>query len=63
MDETAYLASLRLSAWMGKQGTYTSDVKEAREFPLGEAIAMARRHKDARGMNLVPVRKSDVEAL
>lgn len=63
MDTTAYLFSIRLQGWMSRHGNYTSDLGEARQFTLGEAITMSKRHKDGRGISLVPVRKEDMDLL
>jgi hypothetical protein len=56
-DDTYYLASLKLSAWMSKTGQYTSDITQARELTYPEAIAVAKRHKQASAI-LVPVAAS-----
>jgi hypothetical protein len=63
MDTTSYLFSTRLHGWMSRHGNYTSDVKEARVFPLAEALAMCHRHKDGTGVTLIPVRVRDMEQL
>lgn len=60
--DTYYIASLKLSGWMSKTGQYTTVLADAREFTHGEAIAMAKRQK-AGGNIVVPVAKSDMEAL
>lgn len=57
-----YLASLKLSGWLSRTSQYTTDVKEARKFTLDDALALARKHKEA-GRLLVPVLVAHVEAL
>lgn len=61
--DTCYLFSLRTAAWLSRQGNHTSDLSEAREFPHAAAIAMCLKHKDGRGLVLIPVRKEDVGQL
>jgi hypothetical protein len=58
MEQVYYLASLKLSAWLGKTNTYTTEFKDARRFTRGEAIAMARRNG-----TLIPVSADDMAEL
>lgn len=53
-----YLFSTRLSAWMFANGTYGSDIKQAKKFEADEMLALCKRHYEAHDetYGLVPVR-------
>lgn len=62
MNEIYYIASLKLSAWLSRTGTYTTDVKEAREFDRMEALIFIKKQKNG-GNVVIPVRKQDLEEI
>jgi len=62
MEEQYYLANLKLSGWLSKSHQVTTDIKEARVLGRNEALALARRHKQA-GAILLPVRLEDMEMI
>lgn len=56
------LYSPRSGGWLTKSSTYSTDIKDAREFNRDEAIAMRRKHATDGGYNLLPVRQEDMLA-
>ena len=62
MDETYYLASLKLQGWLSKTSQFTTMLTEAKAFDRDEALATCRRYKAASHL-LVPVRASDMSAI
>ena len=58
---TVYLLySTRGSGWFTKSSTYSTDIKEAKEFNRAEALDMRRKHKTDAGHNMIPVRLEDM---
>jgi len=55
--------SLRLNGWLSKHGNYTSDRNNAEVLPRDQALARCRRHKDDRGLSLIPVALEDLDAI
>lgn len=60
MEDTYYIASLKLGAWMSRSGTYTTDIKDAREFDRMEALIFVKKQKNG-GNTVIPVSKADME--
>jgi hypothetical protein len=61
MDDVIYLLySPRGLGWFTRSSTYSTDVKEARQFNRDEALAMVRKHKDQGAHNMLPVRLEDL---
>lgn len=59
-----YLLSLRMNAWISKNGTGTSDIKEARKYTHDDAIDFCRLQKQADDtFGTVPIRCEDIEAM
>lgn len=57
------LWSPRLQGWFTRSHTYSSDQAEAKQLTRDEALALARKHKNQGGYNLLPVRLEDLEAI
>lgn len=60
MDEIYFLYSPRGQGWFTNSSTYSSDIKDAREFSRREALEMRRKHTTDAGHNMLPVRKEDM---
>lgn len=60
-----YLFSLRLGAWMFSNGTYGSDIRQAKKFDTEEMLAICRAHYDAvdKAFGLIPVRVGTLEEI
>jgi hypothetical protein len=54
MEQTYYIFSLKLNAWLGRS-VYTSDYESAREFPRDEALRRCREAVLNDGGKLSPV--------
>lgn len=53
----------RMSGWLSKQSNYTSVVDDARIFSQEDAFTLCRMNKTHAGLNAIPVRIEDIEAL
>jgi len=59
--DTYYIYSIKMNAWWGTVGAYTSDLKSAKEFTRAEALAFAKkRHDKVSGLQVIPVSKLDI---
>lgn len=62
MDTPYYVASLRGAGWFSRSSQFNTQMSEAKDFNLDEALALCKRFK-SNGHILVPVRKSDMELI
>lgn len=62
LDPDCYIYNLKLNAWQGTSGAYTSDVKQATVFTLSTAIKFCKSRWDSGGM-CFPVRVEDISAV
>lgn len=62
MDDTYYLASLKLQGWFSRTSQFTSVFADAKPFDRDEALEMCRRYKGVAHV-LIPVRAQDMEAI
>lgn len=62
MEDTYYLASLKLQGWFSYSSQFTTDFAQAKEFSRRQAIEMCQRYKSASHI-LIPVRAQDMEAI
>lgn len=60
-----YLFSLRLSSWMFTNGTYGSDIKQAKKFTAEEMLMMCQKHYNSvdQTYGLIPVRVGTLEEI
>lgn len=51
------LWSTKLSGWQTRQGTYASNIEDARQLPVEAACAVCKKHYDKHGseFGLIPV--------
>lgn len=61
MNETYILYSPRGLGWFTHSSTYSSDIKDARQFSRAEALDMRKRHTTDAGHNMLPVRLEDMQ--
>lgn len=59
MSSTFILWSTRLNGWQTRQGTYSSNAEDAREYQVADACAACAKHYDQHGaeFGLIPVEK------
>lgn len=57
------LYSPKLGGWFSKSSNYTSDYREAKQFPREEALFFCLPHKSSDGFGMIPVSLDDLEAI
>lgn len=55
-----YLYSIRSNGWFTNTATYSTDIKQAREFTREAALTLVAKHRDQGAHRMLPVRKEDV---
>ena len=55
------LYSPRGLGWFTKSFTYSTDLKEAKQMPREDALAMVKKHQDQGSHNMIPVRLEDLQ--
>lgn len=54
------LYSVRSQGWLTTNATYSSDVKDAKEFSREDALEMVKRQRERGVHRMIPVRKEDL---
>lgn len=62
MNDTYYLASLKLQGWFSRTSQFTSVLADAKPFDREAALEQCRRFK-LNAHILIPVRAQDMEAI